>query len=62
MGKKKICFTCYQRSSLYQPPEIGLKPLSLFPEQLTDKEGECEVHNWSPTEIWQEILGWIDGE
>lgn len=45
---------------MYQPPELGLKPLCMFPEQITEKTEECEVHGWLNSEIWQEVLGWIE--
>ena len=58
--KKKVCFRCYQEAILYQPPELGLKPLAMFPEQLTEDTSECEVHGWLGSEIWQELLSWIE--
>ena len=58
---KKVCLKCYQEAMKYQPPEIGLKPLAIFCEQITVDEGECEVHDWASSEVCCELLSWLDG-
>jgi len=60
MTKNKVCFECYKRATIYQAPEIGLKPLCIFPEQLTTESVECEVHDLSDSVIWHELLSWVD--
>ncbi len=58
--KKKLCLRCYREAVLYQPPEVGLKALCLFPEQVVSSVEDCEMHDWLPSEVLAELYSWLD--
>lgn len=52
----KVCFDCFGKACAYQPPEITLRFVALYPEHTTKQEQECDFHS---KEQNTEILAWV---
>lgn len=59
---KKVCLVCYHNAMKYQAPEIFLKPLCIYAEQIAHRVEECEVHDWASSDVCCEILSWLDAK